>query len=530
VKPPRPWALVFVALAVLAAVLRFAALGARPMHADEAVHADKFGSLLEGRGYAYDPAEYHGPTLYYLTLVPAWITGARRYVDLDEATLRSLPACVGTLLVLAHALARPVLGTASAWLAALFAAVSPAMVYYSRYYIHEVLLVAASFGALVCLCAYLRRPGRLAALAGGGFAGLMLATKETAPIALAGMLLALPVARGADSAQRPARALARDALLATLAACVVAALFFSSFFSHPGAVLDAARAYGHYLERASAASPHVHPWHYYLDLLMHFPASGTPFWSEAAVLVLAGVGAASAWASPTAPGADRALLRGLAVYTAFLLAAYSAIPYKTPWCLLGFLHGAILLAGAGAAWLVSRARGFGRAFALAAVAAVSAHLLWQAWAASFRFAADPRNPYVYAHTSTDVLEVVARLTGLAESHPKGRAMPIQVVTRQNPWPLPWYLRRLTGVEWWTGVSEKARLAPVVVLTPDLEPALVRRLYEVPPPGERELYVSVFEREMQLRPGVELRAYASAALSEAWKRREAQAHAAAVGGR
>jgi hypothetical protein len=106
-------------------------------------------------------------------------------------------------------------------------------------------------------------------------------------------------------------------------------------------------------------------------------------------------------------------------------------------------------------------------------------------------------------------------------------MPLQVVTRQNAWPLPWYLRGLTGVEWWTGVSDAARVAPVVVVTPEQEPALVRRLYDVPPPGARELYVRVFEREMQLRPGVELRAYASAALWEAWKRREAEAHGAAA---
>jgi len=522
VKPSRPRALVFVALAVLAAALRFTALAARPMHADEAVHADKLGSLLEGRGYAYDPAEYHGPTLYYLTLLPAWTLGARRYVDLDEATLRSLPAAAGTLLVVAHVLARPVLGTAGAWLAALFAAISPAMVYYSRYYIHEVLLVALSFGVLLCLCRYLSRPGALAAAGAGGFAGLMLATKETAPIALGCLLLALSVAGRFASDRPPPRVLARHALLALAAAFAVAALFFSSFFRHPGGVADAARAYGHYLERATAG-PHVHPWHYYLGLLAHSPASGTPFWTEAAILVFAALGALSAWATPAAPGADRPLLRFVALYTGLMVVAYAAIPYKTPWCLLGFLHGMILLAGAGAAWLVSRVRGSWRALAAVAVAFVSAHLLWQAWAASFRFAADPRNPYVYAHTSTDVFEVVARLSQLAESHPAGRAMPLQVVTRRNAWPLPWYLRRLTGVEWWTGVSDAARLAPVVVVTPEQEPALVRRLYDVPPPGERELYVSVFDREMELRPGVELRAYASAALWEACKRREAEAH-------
>jgi hypothetical protein len=274
----------------------------------------------------------------------------------------------------------------------------------------------------------------------------------------------------------------------------------------------------------------VHPWHYYLGLLGRFPASGTPFWTEVAILVLAALGAASAWTTRGTPGADGPLVRVLAVYTALMLVAYSAIPYKTPWCLLGFLHGMILLAGVGAAWLASRARGWRRALVVVALLFVSAHLLWQAVAASYRFAADPRNPYVYAHTSTDVFEVVARLSQLAASHPAGRAMPLQVVTRRNPWPLPWYLRRLTGVEWWTGVSDAARLAPVVLVTPDQERDLVRRIYEVPPPGERELYVSAFEREMQLRPGVELRAYAGAALWEAWQRRQAEAPEPAVGAR
>ena len=61
----------FLVAILLAAALRLPDLASRPMHADEAVHAEKFGALLEGRGYAYDPSEYHGPTLYYLTLLPA---------------------------------------------------------------------------------------------------------------------------------------------------------------------------------------------------------------------------------------------------------------------------------------------------------------------------------------------------------------------------------------------------------------------------------------------------------------------------
>jgi predicted membrane-bound mannosyltransferase len=52
----RATGLVFIGLVLLAGALRLPDLAARPMHADEAVHADKFATLLEGGGYAYDPA------------------------------------------------------------------------------------------------------------------------------------------------------------------------------------------------------------------------------------------------------------------------------------------------------------------------------------------------------------------------------------------------------------------------------------------------------------------------------------------
>src|SRR5512138_2223892 len=94
------------AVTLLAAALRLPDLAARPMHADEAVHADKLGTLLERGEYAYDPSDYHGPTLYYLTLPSAWIEGARRYVEIDEVTLRVVPALFGIALVAAHLGAR----------------------------------------------------------------------------------------------------------------------------------------------------------------------------------------------------------------------------------------------------------------------------------------------------------------------------------------------------------------------------------------------------------------------------------------
>jgi uncharacterized protein (TIGR03663 family) len=523
---PLGWRGVFVAAVLVAAALRFPDLASRPMHADEAVHADKFGTLLEGGGYAYDPAEYHGPTLYYLTLPSAWLQGARRYVEIDEVTLRAVPAALGVALVAAHLGARGFLGTAGAAVAALLAALSPAMVFYSRYYIHETPLVLFSFGTLLAAGRYLRKPTVVPALLTGVCVGLMHATKETAPVALGAMLLALASTWLVDRWRGPATSSirdvmrARDAAVALVAAGLVAALLFSSFLSHSRGLVDSLRAYGIYLDRAGAASWHFHPWDFYLRLLVHFPARGTPLWTEGLIVALAIVGCAAGWRARGASGADSRVLRFLGFYTLLMLVFYSAIPYKTPWCLLGFLHGMILLAGAGAVALMQAARGVTtKALVGVALVAAASHLGWQAYAGSFRFASDPRNPYVYAHTGTGVFEIVGRLKDLAGAHRDRSSMAIQVVSQENLWPLPWYLRGLSGVQWWNGVSETAPSAPVIVATPDMEPALVRKLYDLPPPGERELYVSVFEQPVELRPGVELRVYAERTLWEDCRRHE-----------
>ena len=518
---------IFLVPILLAAALRFPGLALRPVHADEAVHADKFGTLLEGGGYVYDPSEYHGPTLYYLTLLPAWLQRAGRYVEIDELTLRAVPAALGVALVAAHFGARAFLGVPGAVVAALLTAISPAMVFYSRYYIHELPLVFFSFGALLAAGRYLRKPGAASALLTGAFAGLMHATKETAPLALGSMLLALAltllVDRWRGQAVPAVRSVVRnrDALLALLAAVLVSCVLFSSFLGNPGGVVDSVRAYGIYVDRASAASWHFHPWDYYLRLLIHFPAIGAPLWTEGLILALAAAGCAAAWSAKGVPGADPRVLRFLGFYTLLMLTLYSAIPYKTPWCLLGFLHGMILLAGAGAVFLVRAVRGAAiKGLVCVFLASAAAHLGWQAFSGSFRFQADPRNPYVYAHTGTDVFLIVGRLRDLARTHPDGLSMPVQIISRENLWPLPWYLRRLSRVGWWNGVSEEAPSAPVVVVTPDMEPALVRKLYELPPPGERELYVSIFDRLVELRPGVELRGYAASRLWEEFRRLEA----------
>src|SRR3954465_11109802 len=90
------------AAAGIALGLRCPRLNERPMHNDEGVNAVKFGELWTHGVYKYDPAEYHGPTLPYATLLINRLTGARDYVHIGELRLRIVPAFFGSALVLLY--------------------------------------------------------------------------------------------------------------------------------------------------------------------------------------------------------------------------------------------------------------------------------------------------------------------------------------------------------------------------------------------------------------------------------------------
>jgi len=205
-------------------------------------------------------------------------------------------------------------------------------------------------------------------------------------------------------------------------------------------------------------------------------------------------------------------VRFLCFFSLLMVVFYAAIPYKTPWCVLGSLHGMILLAAIGGVRLFHSFRKPAlKCLLIAIVAGAASHLGWQSWRGSFQMNADPANPYVYAHTTRDVFAITEQVEALALVHPDGMNMPIQVVSGENLWPLPWYLRRFTRVGWWRDLPDGLQNAPVILATPDMEPLLARKLYELPPPGQRELYMNIFDRPMDLRPRVEIRGYAAKTL-------------------
>lgn len=467
----------FVALLLItslgALASRLPKLSQRPMHTDEAVHAVKFNTLWQTGEYTYDLNEYHGPTLYYLTLPSAWLSGARSFGETSEATFRIVPVLFGIGLILLLLLIGDGLGRGAAICAGILTALSPAMAFYSRYYIQETLLVFFTFAAIVAGWRYVRSRNAAWAILAGAAGGLMHATKETCIIPFGALLLALAIntvwhwrLSGVPGALRGY--LRWPTLTGALVVGVVlSVLLYSGLLQSTSGPLDSLRTYATYFDRAGGHGLHDHPWHYYLRMLAYTHYVPGPWWSEGLILALAAVGAIAALLGKGVRVAHVPLLRFLTIYTLLLTAIYSAIPYKTPWCMLGFLHGMILLAGVGVVALIQWLRYLPLRVAAGLLLAVGAyHLGWQAYQGNTRFCADDRNPYVYAHPLFQVVELAQRVEDLASVHPDGREMVVKVMA-DDYWPLPWYLRRMTRVGYWEDVPEEPD-APVVIVGAELQ--------------------------------------------------------------
>ena len=96
--------------------------------------------------------------------------------------------------------------------------------------------------------------------------------------------------------------------------------------------------------------------------------------------------------------------------------------------------------------------------ALAFTLIVAATLYQQTGRAAFLRPADQRNPYAYVHSSFDVLKYRALAEAAAARAP---TQPIRVISEEY-WPLPWYLRGIPRVAFYSAPPEECDGALVIV--------------------------------------------------------------------
>jgi uncharacterized protein (TIGR03663 family) len=389
--------------------------------------------------------------------------------------------------------------------AAALAAVSCGFVFFSRYFIHEILFV---FFTLLVVMAVLRfrqnsvpQDLMLAAVA----AALLGATKETWALTAAVWLIALPCTslylrwRNGPARQTGAQVKAiqvagstqkrewtNKQLYVTVALLFVFVwvLFYSSFFTNfPRGVVDSVRTFGYWFKTSESA--HEYGPFKYLEWLWQ---------EEAPVLLLGAMGISAAlWQARNR----------FAVFTAFwslgILAAYSLVRYKTPWNALNIILPLVIIAGYGLEQLYqtqTTKRWVTDLIKVVAVLLLAAGVgvsLYQAIDVSFVHYDDDSRAYVYAHTRRDFLGLVNEIDSIAKANPAGKNIGIVVMSPEH-WPLPWYLRNYTHVGYWGKVIDTSE--PILVVHENQLEEVERRL------GYRYRRLSSHE----LRPGNELYLY------------------------
>lgn len=127
----------------IATIWRFYELNLKPLHHDEGVNGYFLINLFREGIYKYDPSNYHGPTLYYISLAFTKVFG------LETFSIRASVAIFGVLMVAMMLFLKKYIGSIGSLAGGLFLALSPGMVYISRYFIHEIFFVFCSFGIVL---------------------------------------------------------------------------------------------------------------------------------------------------------------------------------------------------------------------------------------------------------------------------------------------------------------------------------------------------------------------------------------------
>lgn len=549
------------AIVVVAWLLRFVLLGIKPLHHDEGVNGHFLMTLFRDGVYKYDPANYHGPTLYYISLAFTKIFG------LETLPIRWSVAVWGVLVVVLALFLRRYVGRIGSLFAALFLALSPGLVYISRYFIHEMFFIFLAMALAVSIAYFIEKtkPGLgsifwmgllllvcflptslvLADAAGKNNAtvywsifigilavelgliylliqslrswnegrgiylflasasvSLMFATKETAFITLGTMLIAcvcipiwrsiFPAARQLpDDFQNSALTFANfrtslgtgtdKTLLIVGAAAVfiyVFVLFFSSFFTYPEGVKKAFEAYA--LWTKTGGKEHVSGMWAYIEWGKEI---------EAPIMLLSLAGTVLAFVKPKS---KFVMFTGLWAWGLF--AAYTIIPYKTPWLAISFLMPMCIPAGYMIGELLTMKEKAVRAIGVILAAAATVVLAYQTYILNFVKYDDEDQPYVYAHTKREFLDMVGQINYYAEKSGKGNQAAVQIMS-PDYWPLVWYLKDYSKAFFHGRIVSADNAEMIIAKTPDQD-------------VEMRQYLIQYDRvgKYGLRPGVDLILY------------------------
>ena len=415
-----PWLIV-----ALGAFLRLFLLAIKPPHFDEGINGWFVDQMVKNGFYRYDPTNYHGPLHFYILFVAQTLLGRNLWAIRLPVVLASIFSIHLTMKF------EPFVGRNVSRLAALAMAVSPGFVFYGRYSIHEVwLLVFSMLFILGVLGLWQRGSVNYLWCTGMGLAGMIL-TKETYIIhvgcaAIAAIVLWVSHKITPLPQPRRVRQTWTYVDLAILAATGIALIIFfysGTFLNWPG-LTGLYKTFEAWFKTGSQGAGHEKDWWYWLMLIARY--------EQPIALGLVACAFCQLFKNLS--------LRYLAIYGVGVLAAYSIVKYKTPWCIISIVWPLLFIFAASLTLVPAQSRRFAN-IAAGVILAISLGLSVRL---NYFQCTTDTEPYVYVQTYNDVWKLTKPLLRLAKSNPTYYQM-VGHLIRTSTYPLPWMLGDFTRV-------------------------------------------------------------------------------------
>lgn len=469
----------------LSAFLHFSRLENRPPHHDESINGWFIERLLnDPKDYTYSPEHYHGPTLFYLGAFAA------KHFGLNLSSLRGVTAMFGFILCFAPLLLIGEMGVVGVLIAAFLFSAAPAFVFYSRYAIHETLLVAFFTYFSIFIYRYFFNTERILFYIAAVLFGFACATKETIVIYTAGVCggLGCALLLQKNAPQHPLhwlkkRFLNRNVYVDLAYFLVLFAIGLFIFFKK-AEVVAFFKSYFFYAKLGTKHTGHEKPWPYF------FKYFGRDEWFLM-------VGALGGFVYAATRRTRLSIF--CSVWAAVVFLAHAVIPYKTPWIIINLMVPLVLLTGEWVNALWVRAKGNSEKGLVVLCVAVLAFLTVQrSYLYAFVEFYEPVNRYAYVQTVESARTTANKMKAILDLNPEE-----QVDFLSDPeWPFPFLLAGYKKVFYWRRIVDPISAKIVVArdsqyadVLPKLKRKYTEEKFNVRPGLDMILFVAEDELKM-----------------------------------
>ena len=352
-----------------------------------------------------------------------WFVG--KIANIDIGALRFMTALFGLLLCLSPLLVCRDLGRTGTSVCMMALALSPALVFFSRYAIHEMIYACFSTYAALFLYLFFTRGSKFILIASALAWAYASATKETVLLMLVACCLGVVATLFSTSINSNNQRIQLIRTRFTLTLVGIALAFFMAgllTWFDVKEMVQFFKSYAFYFELGTGKTGHEKPWYYFYKMSFRYET----------FLFLGGI-----------------LGMGIGVYRrrAFdlfclgwamgLWLVHSLVSYKTPWIIVNLLIPLAFL-------LASLFRDLWASFSKPAIRLVLVMVLLlgftftlsKSYAFSFKEFYEPKNRYSYVHTFSETHEFEQKVKAVFRDHPQSGAL---MITDES-WPFPYIMR------------------------------------------------------------------------------------------